>query len=89
MQYGWPLPKRLELLSKLDPKQATLQYPLKFQNKSQQWPQHRVPVEIPKYRLVNGRTQAAQQEYLARHKELPRDLFSKDEESSRGCPEAR
>jgi hypothetical protein len=40
-----------------------------------------VPIELPKYRLKNGRTAAAQIEYLATHTKVSPDIFSKDPES--------
>lgn len=79
MQLGWPLPKRKELIGKLKPSGRSVEQ--KFQNKLRPFPIHRIPIEAPKYRLANGRTQAMQEEYLATHPQLPADFFSGDLES--------
>lgn len=39
-----------------------------------------VPIDLPKYRLENGRTAAAQIEYLAKHPKIETDVFTKDPE---------
>lgn len=77
MQLGWPLPKRKELINKLTKSSRTLE--LKFQGKLSPYYVYRVPIDLPKYRLANGRTQAMQEEYLATH-QVPADFFSGDEE---------
>lgn len=40
----------------------------------------RVPINLPKYRLSNGRTASAQEEYLATHSNRPRNFFDQDSE---------
>ncbi len=79
MSYGWPLPKRMDLIKKLLKGQSIEgQYPIRFQGSLKQINVFNVPLEMPKYRLANGRTQAAQEEYLASHPELQADFFRKD-----------
>lgn len=80
---GWPLPKRKEHLQKLqDLKQkGDYEHKLKFQNIVQLFNVYRIPIDLPKYRLANGRTQASQEDYLASHQDLPADFFSKDQEA--------
>lgn len=82
MEFGWPLPKRVEFLQKVNkaPKDET--HTVYFQGIAQQLAIRKVPIELPKYRLDNGRTRAAQAEYLSTHQDLPPDLFSKDPEST-------
>ena len=41
----------------------------------------RVPVNLPKYRLLNGRTASAQEEWLAKHPDKQEDFFRQDPES--------
>jgi len=53
-------------------------YDVRFQGKLQTFSIHNVPIELPKYRLNNGRTLAAQAQYLAKHPDLPPDFFKKD-----------
>ena len=40
----------------------------------------RVPIELPKYRLANGRTSSLQAEYLAKNISVRDDIFSGDAE---------
>lgn len=40
----------------------------------------RVPIELPKYRLTNGRTASLQEEWLANNPSQPKDFFEKDPE---------
>ena len=81
MELGWPLPKRRDMIRRLAESPVTETYRLRFQGRSQVFPIRRVPLGFPKYRLDNGRTQAAQAEYLAIHRELGADFFSRDLES--------
>lgn len=79
MIYGWPLPKRMDLIKKLLTGQSIEgQYPIRFQGSLKQFNVYNVPLNMPKYRLANGRTQAAQEEYLANHPELQPDFFRRD-----------
>ncbi len=47
------------------------------------YPVYVIPLDLPKYRLENGRTQAAQENYLAlsKNSKLPPDFFRQDKES--------
>lgn len=78
---GWPFPKRKSFLAELLASRASRTHELTFQGRRQILGKYAVPVELPKYRLANGRTLAAQAEHLARHSELPRDLFTRDLEN--------
>ena len=79
MNYGWPLPKRMDLIKKLLNGQSIEgQFPIRFQRALKQFNVYNVPLAMPKYRLANGRTQAAQEEYLASHSDLKPDFFRKD-----------
>ncbi|MGH6922679.1 MAG: hypothetical protein ACRED5_02820 [Propylenella sp.] len=81
MILGWPFPKRVQLLQELEKTTTGRTYALRFQSKLQYFQVYSVPIDMPKYRLKNGRTAAAQIEYLATHTKTPRDLFSADLES--------
>ena len=80
MEFGWPLPKRKELFEKLI-KGATETERIIFQGKQQAIPIIRIPIEVPKYRMLNGRTATLQQEWLSLNLEKGEDFFSKDSES--------
>lgn len=81
MELGWPLPKRKELLARLGKEPGKTFHTVYFQNKRQDLPIRTVPIELPKYRLDNGRTRSAQAAYLAVNSDLPEDFFRKDQES--------
>src|SRR5260370_40788769 len=80
MQLGWPLPRRRELIQRLAASAVAEHFRVPFQGRLPALPIRRVPVEFPKYRLDNGRTQAAQVEYVTVH-DLSDDFFSRDLES--------
>lgn len=79
-RFGWPKPTRIEEFKKLlaAPTGATTR--IVFQGKTVDIPIIRVPVELPKYRLANGRTISLQAEYLATKPNARGDLFSGDPE---------
>ena len=83
---GWPLPKRkkylLELLKSKN-KNSSYSIQLQFQHRLTKFPVYIVPLDLPKYRLENGRTQAAQENFLAlpKNSKLPSDFFRSDKES--------
>src|SRR5574337_1413439 len=79
-RFGWPKPKRTEEFAKLlaNPSGATER--VVFQGKTLDIPIVRVPIELPKYRLVNGRTASLQAEHLAKNPKSRADLFSGDPE---------
>lgn len=79
---GWPYPKRKQHLDQLTKSnQSKYQHQLKFQGKQQTFPVFTVEIDLPKYRLANGRTQAAQEEHLARNPDRPADFFTRDLEN--------
>ena len=80
--HGWALPKRKKFIQDLQTGANEGSYPLsKFQGKPVSLPFYKVPIGLPKYRLANGRTQAAQQEFLALHPDMPKEFFRSDFES--------
>lgn len=81
MEFGWPLPRRIELFSKLTSGSREA-YRLSFQDKLQQLPLIRIPIELAKYRILNGRTSTLQQEWLAQNPDKGSDFFSRDPESN-------
>jgi hypothetical protein len=81
MELGWALPRRKQLIEDLSAVPQERKYPQKFQGRIMQFDVLRVPLGLPKYRLANGRTLAAQEEYLSKNKDLPDDFFERDLES--------
>jgi len=79
-KYGWPLPKRRELFQKLQAS-ATDTQRLDFQDRQQSIPIIRIPIDVPKYRILNGRTATLQQEWLAKNSDKGDDFFAKDYEN--------
>src|SRR5260221_3571032 len=79
-RFGWPKPTRTEEFKKLLAKPGEATTRVVFQEKTQDIRIVRVPIELPKYRMANGRTASLQSEYLAKNPAAPKDLFSGDAE---------
>lgn len=79
-RFGWPKPARIEEFKKLLAVPATANTRLVFQGKTVDIPIIRVPIELPKYRMANGRTASLQAEHLAKNPAVKKDLFSGDPE---------
>ena len=79
-RFGWPQPARVEEFKKLlgTPTGATTR--IIFQGKTIDIPIIRVPIELPKYRMANGRTASLQAEYVAMNPKARADIFSGDPE---------
>jgi hypothetical protein len=78
-RFGWPKPSRVEEFKKLIPS-STETARLVFQGRLQAFPIVRVDIDMPKYRMANGRTASLQSEFLAKNPKARRDLFSGDPE---------
>lgn len=79
IELGWPYPKRKKFLDDLAGKATGKTQSEYFQNAYQDFAVHTIPIELPKYRIDNGRTYAAQAQYAAKNN-LPEDFFEKDPE---------
>lgn len=79
MKLGYPLPSRQEILGKLKGVDPVGHEPVEFQGVRNSWPVHIISIDLPRYRLKNGRTLAAQEDLLARNPGLPRNLFQDPE----------
>ena len=82
MELGWSYPKRKKYLEDLSSKTTGKTQAEYFQNQTQDFPVHIIPIELPKYHIDNGRTYAAQAQYIAKH-DLSKDFFTKDHESDK------
>jgi hypothetical protein len=78
--YGWPLPARLEEFAKLKQQKGLPTFRVTFQGQSRDFPIIRVPLNLPKYRLTNGRTASSQAEFLAKNPGKARTYFVEDPE---------
>lgn len=79
-RFGWPKPARIEEFKKLLASPTGATFRIVFQGKTVDIPIIRVPIDLPKYRMANGRTTSLQAEYLARNPDAQPDLFSGDAE---------
>ena len=80
IRYGWAQHKRCEELTKLYSIPAKAHHRVLFKGQNTDLPIVRVPIDLPKYRMANGRTSSLQAEYLAKHASARRDMFSGDPE---------
>ncbi|SRR5216684_2304112 len=79
-RFGYPLALRQEEFTRLAAAPDLPTQRVVFKGAANDFPILRVSIKLPKYRLSNGRTASAQEEYLAKHPERPRDLFEQDPE---------
>ena len=76
IKFGWPYPTRKKFLEDLSKQPGKNTYPLKFQSTTAKpFPIYSIEIDLPKYRLMNGRTQAGQEMFLAKHPKLNPDFF--------------
>ena len=76
LQLGLPLAVREKELADLKASPSDRKYDVRFQGKLRPFDVYSVRVELPKYRLENGRTRAAQQDHMAKQK-LAKDFFDR------------
>jgi hypothetical protein len=74
MILGLPLPIREKELADVQVAPTSRAHEERFQGRLQSFPIYRVRLELPKYRLENGRTSAAQRDWLSKQKK-PKDFF--------------
>ena len=79
-KWGWEQIRRERYIEE-HTKNPLETYPVFYQQKTTFFPLIRVPIELPMYRLENGRTASKQEEYLAIHPELGSDYFERDKNS--------
>lgn len=79
-RFGRPYPTRIAEFDTLLKKHDGRTFPVEFQGAPKYLDVIRVPIDLPKYRLGNGRTVSLQEEHLARNASLRSDLFSGDPE---------
>lgn len=79
-RFGWPRPARLEEFQTRLAAPGLATDRVVFQGINQDLPIIRIPIELPKYRMFNGRTASLQVEHLALNQDLRPDLFEGDPE---------
>lgn len=78
--FGYPiLQRKEEIASKIQHPET--QHNIEIMGRPRSLPVISVRIEFPVYRLANGRTRSAQLEYLTLNPEVPRDLFTADNDS--------
>lgn len=78
--FGFPLIQRKEEIAKKIQSPES-HYTIEIMGRRKSLPVISVRIEFPVYRLANGRTRSAQLEYLTLNKDVPRDLFTADNDS--------
>jgi hypothetical protein len=78
--YGFPRAERLEAFKTAAAAATGATHRVTLQSQVRDFPIIKVRINVPKYRMENGRTSSAQVEYLAKHKDARKDLFSGDPE---------
>lgn len=79
-KFGWSITERKEEIKKLLASRPEATTRIVFKGRNADLPILRVPINLPKYRLTNGRTVSLQSEYLAKNPSIDKDLFKKDYE---------
>ena len=79
-RFGYPLVLRQEEFVRLTKATNLPTYRVIFKGEANDFPIVRVPINLPKYRLSNGRTASAQEEYLATHASRAKNFFESDPE---------
>lgn len=78
--FGYPRPERLEAFMTAMESANGATHRVTLQGQIRDFPIIKVRINVPKYRMENGRTSSAQVEHLAKHKDARKDLFSGDPE---------
>ncbi len=82
IEYGWSLHKRQSYFVDLEknPQSKRYEAQIQFMDQVLVRPVWRIPLSLPKYRLLNGRTSSLQLEWLSSHPEKEKDFFNGDPE---------
>jgi hypothetical protein len=79
-RFGYPFERRLKELSESKPAMPAATHALEVKGEKVELIKFRVPIELPKYRLANGRTASLQEEWLAANTDKAADFFESDPE---------
>lgn len=77
--FGYPHVKRVfEISDAIQNSQTGEKYQIEYRGKYRPLPVIEVPTELLVYRIENIRTKSLQRQWLAQHRDLPRDLFTSE-----------
>lgn len=77
--FGYPNTQRVLTISNaVKESQTGEKYQVDYRGKYRPLPVIEVPIELPVYRIENIRTKSLQKQWLAQHRDLPKDLFVSD-----------
>lgn len=79
-RFGYPLERRKKELDACLRQSPIAHHLQQVKGEIISLPIVRVPIELPKYRLSNGRTASLQQEWLSNNAQAPEDYFERDPE---------
>lgn len=79
-RFGYPFERRLKELADSKPATPAATHAMEVKGEKVELPKFRVPIELPKYRLANGRTASLQEQWLAANIDKPADFFESDPE---------
>ncbi len=78
--YGYPFERRLKELVDSKPTTPVATHAMEVKGEKVELTKIRVPIELPKYRLANGRTASLQEQWLAANTDKGPDFFISDPE---------
>lgn len=77
--FGYPnIQRAVAIAEAVNNLQTGKRYQLEYRGKYRPLPVIEVPIEMLVYRIENIRTKSLQKQWLAQHRDLPRDLFTSD-----------
>lgn len=77
--FGYPNSQRIMIITEaVNSSQTGEKYQVEYRGKYRPLPVIEVPIEMLVYRIENIRTKSLQKQWLAQHRDLPRDLFIGD-----------
>ncbi len=77
--FGYPYMRRMLAINEaISNSQVGEKYQVDYRGKYRPLPVIEVPIEMLVYRIENIRTKSLQKQWLAQHRDLPRDLFLRD-----------
>lgn len=79
-RFGYPFERRLKELASSRPETPSATFALEVKGEKMELVKFRVPIELPKYRLANGRTASLQEQWLAENSDRPSSYFDADPE---------
>ncbi|SPA25377.1 conserved hypothetical protein [Cupriavidus taiwanensis] len=80
IRYGYPFEQRIKELADSKPPMVLATWAMDVKGEKLELTKFKVPIELPKYRLANGRTAALQEQWLATNPSESVDFFEKDPE---------